>query len=308
MRIERSVLSMPGSNWRMIEKGVASDADVAIIDLEDAVAPAAKTEARQNVVRAARELDWRGKPRTFRMNALDTPYFYRDLIDIVEAAGDAIDLIVVPKVNRPEDLHVVDVLLTQIEAGQGLNRRVGLEAQIETAEGLVNCDAIARFRARLEALIFGPGDYAASVRMPSSSIGALDEWDDLYPGHRFQYVMHKILAAARAAGLRVIDGPYGNFRDPDGHRQSCLIARAMGYDGKWCIHPAQIETTNQIFSPSGEEIDWARRVIDAYDEAYRSGLGAVALDNKMIDAANIRMARNTVELARAAGLLPDDGA
>jgi citrate lyase beta subunit len=300
------VLSIPGSNWSMIQKGVASDADVALLDLEDAVAPDSKAEARSLVIRAATELDWNGKPRTFRMNALDTPYFYRDLIDIVEGSAGAIDLIIVPKVNRPEDLYVVDTLLTQIESGAGLTNRVSLEAQIETAEGLVNCESIARASDRLEALIYGPGDYSASVRMPMGSIGAMDEWDEVYPGHRYQYVMHRILAAARAAGIRVIDGPYANFRDPDGHRQSCLIARAMGYDGKWCIHPGQIGATNEMFAPSSAELEWARRVISAYEEATARGLGVVSLDNKMIDAANIRMAENTVALARAAGLLNHD--
>jgi citrate lyase beta subunit len=303
MQIERSVLSVPGSNWKMIEKGVASNADVALLDLEDAVTPEQKAEARDTVIRAVTSLNWGGKPRAFRMNALDTPYFYRDLIDIVERAGGAVDLIVVPKVNRPEDLYAVDVLLSQVEANAGTDRQVRLEAQIETAEGLANCDAIARATDRLEALIFGPGDYSASVRMPSGSIGVMDEWDAAYPGHRYQYVLHRILVAARAVGIRAIDGPFANFRDADGHRQSCMIARAMGFDGKWCIHPAQIEVTNEVFSPSRDELDWALRVVDAYRDANERGLGAVAVDNKMIDAANIRMAENTIALARAAGML-----
>jgi citrate lyase beta subunit len=304
MQIERSILSVPGSNWKMIQKGVASDADVALLDLEDAVTPDAKAAARSTVISAFTELDWGSKPRTFRMNALDTPYFYRDLIDIVEGSAGAVDLIIIPKVNRAEDVYVVDTLLTQIEAGIGLDRRIQVEAQIETAEGLVNCETIARSSERLVSLIYGPGDYSASVRMPSGSIGAMDEWDDVYPGHRYQYVMHRILAAARAAGVRAIDGPFANFRDEDGHRQSCMIARAMGYDGKWCIHPAQIALTNELFAPAVAELEWAQRVISAYEDANQRGLGAVALDNKMIDAANIRMAQNTIELARAAGMLP----
>jgi citrate lyase beta subunit len=305
MQVERSVLSVPGSNWKMIQKGVASEADVALLDLEDAVTPDMKVEARDVVVAAFTELDWGEKPRTFRMNALDTPFFYRDLIDIVEGSAGAVDLIIVPKVNRPEDVYVVDTLLTQIEAGLGMERQIKLEAQIETAEGLVNCEAIARSSNRLVSLIYGPGDYSASVRMPSGSIGAMDEWDAVYPGHRYQYVMHRILAAARTAGVRAIDGPYANFRDEEGHRQSCMIARSMGYDGKWCIHSAQISLTNELFAPSEDELEWAQRVIAAYEDANRRGLGAVALDNKMIDAANIRMARNTVDLARAAGMLPE---
>ncbi len=289
----------------MIQKAVASEADVVLLDLEDAVTPENKADARATVTRAMRELDWGAKPRTYRMNALDTPYFYRDLIDIVENSAGAVDLIIIPKVNRAEDVYVVDTLLTQIEAGLGASPAIRLEAQIESAEGLVNCDSIARSSDRLEALIYGPGDYSASVRMPSSSIGVADEWDDLYPGHRYQYAMHRILAAARAAGIRVIDGPYGDYRDADGHRRSCLIGRAMGYDGKWCIHPGQIAVTNEVFGPTEAELDWARRVIAAYEEANLEGLGAVSLDNRMIDAANIRMAENTVELARAAGMLDE---
>ncbi|TVR68465.1 MAG: CoA ester lyase [Sphaerobacteraceae bacterium] len=303
MRIQRSILSVPGSNWKMIQKGAASQADIALLDLEDAVAPDSKADARQVVIQAFTELDWGDKPRTFRMNALDTPYFYRDLIDIVEGARGTVDLIVVPKVNRPEDVYVVDTILTQIERGIGQERHIRLEAQIETAKGLINCEAIAESSDRLTSLIYGPGDYSASVQMPSTSIGVMDEWDAVYPGHRYQYVMHRILAAARAAGIRAIDGPFANFRDADGHRTSCLMARAMGYDGKWCIHPAQIEVTNELFSPSADDIDWAQRVIKAYEDANRNGLGAVELDNKMIDAANIRMAQATIDQARAAGLL-----
>jgi citrate lyase beta subunit len=305
MQIERSILSVPGSNWKMIQKGVASEADVALLDLEDAVAPDMKADARKTVISAFTELDWGTKPRTFRMNALDTPFFYRDLIEIVEGSEGSVDLIIIPKVNCAEDVYVVDTLLSQIEAGLGMSRHIRLEAQIETAAGLVNCEAIARSSDRLVSLIYGPGDYSASVRMPSGSIGAMDEWDDLYPGHRYQYIMHRILAAARAAGVRAIDGPFANFRDQEGHRQSCMIARAMGYDGKWCIHPAQIALTNELFAPSAAELEWAQRVIAAYEEANQQGLGAVALDNKMIDAANIRMAQNTVELARAAGMVSD---
>ncbi len=303
MRIQRSILSVPGSNWKMIQKGAASEADIALLDLEDAVAPASKADARQVVIQAFTELDWGGKPRTFRMNALDTPYFYRDLIEIVEGARGAVDLIIVPKVNRPEDVYVVDTMLTQIERGIGQERHIRLEAQIETAKGLINCEAIAESSDRLNSLIYGPGDYSASVQMPSTSIGVMDEWDAVYPGHRYQYVMHRILAAARAAGIRAIDGPFANFRDADGHRTSCLMARAMGYDGKWCIHPAQIEVTNELFSPSADDIAWAQRVIEAYEDANRNGLGAVELDNKMIDAANIRMAQATIDQAQAAGLL-----
>ena len=174
-RVERSVLATPASSWRMIEKAVTSAADVVFLDLEDAVAPEEKAAGRQNVIRAVRELDWGTKPRLYRVNALDTPFFYRDLIDVVEATGDRLDLVMVPKVDRPEDVYVVATLLAQIEANKGLQNRIGLELQIETAEGLLNCDRIAKVSPRIEALVFGPGDYAASVRMPLAAIGGSDE-------------------------------------------------------------------------------------------------------------------------------------
>lgn len=228
MWLERSELAVPASNWHMIEKGVVSGADVIFLDLEDSVAPEAKAPARGNVIRALTELDWGTKPRVFRMNALDTPFFYRDLIEIVESTAGQIDFILLPKVNRPEDVYVVDTLLTQIEASCGASRPIGLELLIETAEGLINCERIATASPRVEALIFGPGDYTASLRIPSVSIGTPDEWDAAYPGHRFHYPLHRILVAGRAAGMRVIDGPFADFRDADGFRAACRVARALG--------------------------------------------------------------------------------
>lgn len=304
MAVQRSMLAVPGANWRMIEKALASAADTIFLDLEDAVAPDAKATGRETVIRALRELDWGSKPRIFRMNALDTPFFYRDLIDIVEAAGDRLDRIIVPKVNRPEDVYVVDTLLTQLEAHRGIRHRIGLEVQIETAEGVINCERIATASPRIAAIVYGPGDYSASVRMPSTAIGALDAWDAAYPGHRFQYVMHRILVAGRAAGILVIDGPFADFRDPEGCRRSAMIGRTLGYDGKWCIHPGQIDIINEVFSPTEEEVAWAERVIAAYEAATAEGRGAITLDNQMIDAASIRMAQTTLDLARAAGLRP----
>jgi citrate lyase subunit beta/citryl-CoA lyase len=204
----------------------------------------------------------------------------------------------VPKIQRPEDLHVVATLLYQIELSVGLEPGgIKIEAQLESAEGLVNVDGIARATQRLTALHFGPGDYAASVRMPQRSIGTMDEWDEVYPGHRFHYAMHRIVVAARAAGLRAVDGPVADHRDEEGLRESCLVARSLGFDGKWCIHPAQIETVNDVFSPTEEEVEWARKVVQAYEEANAAGRGAISVDGQMIDAASVRMARNTLDLA-----------
>ena len=282
----------------MVEKALASEADAVFLDLEDAVAPDGKAEARKDVVRAVREFDWRGRPTLFRMNALDTRWWYRDLIEVLEEAGAALDAVIVPKVGRPEDLHAVAVLLYGLEMSGGLEPgMVKIEAQIENAEGLVNADGIAGFTDRLTTLHFGPGDFAASLRMPLRSIGAMDEWDAAYPGHRFHYAMQRIVAAARAAGLRALDGPVADYRDEERLRDSCKIARSLGFDGKWCIHPAQIRIVNQVFSPTEEEVEWAKKVVAAYEEANAAGSGAVSVEGQMVDAASIKMARNVLDVS-----------
>jgi citrate lyase beta subunit len=282
----------------MAEKALASEADAVFLDLEDAVAPDEKPGARAKIVRAISELDWRGRPALYRANALDTPYFYRDVIEVVEEAGDGIDAVMVPKVNRPEDLHVVATLLSQLELAGGLDPgKIRIEGQIESAEGLINADAIARTTERLTALHFGPGDFAASLRMPQSSIGTMDEWDEVYPGHRVHYAMQRIVVAARAAGVRAVDGPVADYRDEEGLRKSSLLARSLGFDGKWCIHPAQIGVVNEVFSPTEREVEWAKKVVGAYEEANATGSGAITFDGQMIDAASIRLARNTLGLA-----------
>jgi citrate lyase subunit beta / citryl-CoA lyase len=296
MRTPRSILAVPASNLEMAEKALASPADMVFLDLEDAVVPEEKAGAREKIVRALRELDWRSRPALYRANALDTPYFYRDLVEIVEVAGDRLDIVMIPKVQRPEDLHFVATLLFQVETAVGLETgKIKVEAQIESAGGLVNVDSIARATERLKALHFGPGDFAASLRMPLTSIGTMDEWDEAYPGHRFHYAMQRIVVAARAAGLRAVDGPVADYSDEEGLRESCLIARSLGFDGKWCIHPAQIEVVNEIFSPTEKEIEWAKKVVEAYEEASVAGSGAISVDGQMIDAASIKMARTTLD-------------
>jgi citrate lyase subunit beta / citryl-CoA lyase len=298
MRAPRSVLAVPASNLGMAEKALASPADAVFLDLEDAVAPDEKAEARGKIVQALQELDWGDRPTLYRSNALDTPYFYRDVIEVVEEAGDRLDSILIPKVQRPEDLHVAATLLYQTELSAGLEPgKIRIEGQIESARGLVSVDGIASATGRLMALHFGPGDFAASVRMPQTSIGVMDEWDEVYPGHRFHYAMQRIVVAARAADLRAVDGPVADYRDEDGLRKSCLLARSLGFDGKWCIHPAQIETVNEVFQPTEEETEWAKKVLEAYEEASAAGRGAITLDGQMIDAASIRMARNTLDQA-----------
>ena len=302
MGAARSLLAVPASNRRMVEKALASEADAVFLDLEDAVAPEKKAGARDDVVWALGELDWGGKPRLFRVNALDTRWFYRDVVEVVEAAGERLDAVLVPKVNRPEDLRAVAVLLDGIELdGELPPGKIALEAQIETAEGLTNIDAIARSTDRLGALHFGPGDFAASLGMPQTSLGTRDEWDEAYPGHRFGYVMQRMVVAARAAGLRAVDGPVADHRDEEGLRAACCLARALGFDGKWCIHPAQVPVVNEVFSPTEGEISWAEKVVEAYEAANAAGSGAVSVDGQMVDAASIRMARRTLDLGGPQG-------
>jgi citrate lyase subunit beta/citryl-CoA lyase len=287
------MLFVPATKWTMIQKAAASAADAVCVDLEDSVAASEKEASRANVVRAFQELDFGERVRMMRMNALDTPFAYRDLVDVVEAVGDRIDMVMVPKVGAPADVAFVATLLSQIEAHRGFMRPrpIAIAAQIENAAGFLYVREIAQATPRLTMLIFGAGDYAASMRMPASGIGTFDANDELYPGHRWHAVMHAIVASARANDLQCLDGPYSDYGDAPGLERACHIARAMGFDGKQCIHPSQLTTTNTIFSPSEGEAAHARRVVEAYDAAVASGRGAISLDGKMIDEASVRMAR-----------------
>lgn len=284
------MLFVPGSKPEMIEKAARSAADAVCIDLEDAVAAGEKPVARANTAKAFHEIDFGGRGRIFRMNSLDTHFAYRDLIEVVEEAGDRIDLVMLPKAKSPGDVRFVDRLLTQIEASRGFDRPIGMEVQIETASGLLYAREIARASRRIRAIVFGPADYAASMRMPMGAIGEPDENDALYPGHRWHAAMQTVVAAGRANGLRCIDGPYAGYRDPAGFERSCRIARSMGFDGKQCIHPGQLEVANAIFTPTGEEVRRAMRIIGAG----RSG-GAASLDGKLIDAATLRLAQVVID-------------
>jgi citrate lyase beta subunit len=298
MRLERTMLFVPATRWQVIEKAVASAADAVCIDLEDSVAADQKAASRSNVARAFKELNFGPRIRIFRMNDVGAAYAYRDLIEVVEAAGADLDAVMVPKVNSRDDIVFVDKLLTQIELRCGIERRIGIEAQIETAAGFLNVREIAASSSRLEALIFGPGDYAASLRMPSLGIGEFDQRDDCDLAHRWHAPMHTILAAARANNLRCIDGPYGAYEDDVGLERLCRIARAMGFDGKQCIHPRQLPIVNALFSPSEEQVAQAQAIAGVYQKALAERQGVIGLNGKMIDAANIRIAEVVLEKAR----------
>lgn len=293
----RSILSVPGGNSRMIEKAFASDADIVMLDLEDATAPDQKDIARNVVIESVNDLDWRGRPKTFRCNGLDTKWMYRDIIEVVQGTRCGVDRIVLPKVSDSSDIRAVSILLRQMELEFGRTDLVRLDVQIESAMGLVHCEEIGVCDPRVAALTFGPGDFAASAGYPLAGIGVADQWDAAYGSHRWHYPMSRISIAAHAAGVEAIDGPYAAFRDLDGLRASAMRARALGFDGKWCIHPDQIAIVHEVFTPSDDEVAHARRVLAAYQEATNAGVGAIAIGSEMIDAANLRMARRTLQFA-----------
>lgn len=297
-RLQRSELAVPGSNTSFIDKAVHSAADVVFLDLEDAVAPADKKQARRNVIEALRDIDWaaNGKTVSVRINGLDTHYMYRDVIDVMEQAGDRVHTILVPKVGVPADLYCVETLISQVEQAKGWPNKVGIEALIETALGMANVEAIASSPGRLEALHFGVADYAASNRARTVSIGGLNP---SYPGDQWHFALSRMIVACRAYGLRPIDGPFGDFADPDGYRAGARRAAALGAEGKWAIHPSQIELANEVFSPPQAEVDRAQRIIEALADAAAQGKGAAALDGKMIDAASERMAQTVIALDQA---------
>jgi citrate lyase subunit beta/citryl-CoA lyase len=292
-RLQRSELAVPGSSPAMIEKAAESAADYVFLDCEDAVAPPEKDQARRNIIAALNEIDWaaKGKTVSVRINGLDTQYMYRDVVDIMEQAGDRVHTILVPKVGLPADLYMVEALVSQIEQAKRYHTRVGLEALIETALGMANVEAIAQYGGRLEALHFGVADYAASLRARTVNIGGLNPD---YPGDQWHSALSRMAVACRAYGLRAIDGPFGDLQDPEGYKDSARRAAVLGIEGKWAIHPSQIALANEVFSPPEAEVSRARAIISALREAEAAGKGAASLNGKMIDAASERMAANVI--------------
>lgn len=297
-RLQRSELAVPGSNPSMIDKAADSDVDYIFLDLEDAVAPPEKVQARANIIEALNDIDWKAKGKTMsiRINGLDTHYMYRDVVEIVEQAGQHLDTILVPKVGVPADLYTVETMVSQIEQAMGFPHQIGLEALIETALGMANVEAIAATPGRIEALHFGVADYAASNRARTVVIGGLNPD---YPGDQWHFALSRMTVACRAYGLRAIDGPFGDFSDPDSYTLSAKRAAALGIEGKWAIHPSQVALANSVFSPPEAEITHARRVLESLREAEAEGRGAASLDGKMIDAASERMANNVLSVADA---------
>lgn len=308
-RVNRSELAVPGSKPALFEKAIRGPADVIFLDLEDAVAPDEKAQARKNIVEALNDLDWGEKTVSVRINGLDTPYCYRDLVDVVEKGGDRLDLIMIPKVGTAADIYAIDMFLTQIEAAIGRKKRIGLEMIIETALGMANINEIAAASPRNESLHFGVADYSASTRARTVNIGGpnpaysiLTDPDaqghrDVHWGDMWHYAIARMVVAARANGLRPIDGPFGNFSDDDGYMAQGARAAVLGCEGKWAIHPKQVPLANQIYTPSEADVGYARRVLQAMDEAQKGGQGAASLDGRLIDIASIRQAEALVHQA-----------
>jgi malyl-CoA/(S)-citramalyl-CoA lyase len=308
-RLNRCELAVPGSSVKLFEKAAKSAADVIFLDLEDAVAPDDKPQARKNIVQALHDIDWGRKVMSVRINGLDTHYMYRDVVEVIEGAGDKVDLVMVPKVGTAADIYAVDMLLTQIETAKGFKKRIGIEAIIETALGMQNIHEIAAASPRMESLHFGVADYAASTRARTTSIGGpnalygvLTDKDgdrprDYFWGDMWHYAISRMVVAARANGLRPIDGPFGDFSDADGYRAQANRAAILGCEGKWAIHPAQIAVANEVYTPPEAEVAKAKRILEAMKEAQAKGQGAVALDGKLIDIASIRQAEGIVKQA-----------
>jgi malyl-CoA/(S)-citramalyl-CoA lyase len=309
-RLNRSELAVPGSQPQLFEKAAKSAADVVFLDLEDAVAPDDKPQARKNVIQALRDIDWGRKTMSVRINGLDTHFMYRDVVDVMEQAGERLDLIMIPKVGTAADVYAVDMLVTQCEAATGRKKRIGFEMIIETALGMQNVHAIAAASKRNESLHFGVADYAASTRARTTNIGGANpdyavltdkvEGDDkreVHWGDMWHYAVARMVVAARANGLRPVDGPFGDFSDPEGYRAAGNRAGVLGCEGKWAIHPSQVVLANELFSPSAKDVDKARRILVAMAEAQKAGKGAVALDGRLIDLASIRQAEVLVKKA-----------
>ena len=304
MKPRRTILSVPGHVQKMHAKALNSDADVVMLDMEDSVPLDAKAAARSQIVDSLLSMDWSEKTVAARINGLDTPFGYQDILAVGEKAGHVIDTIVVPKVNHPGDIYFVSRLLDGIGMHKGHHDRIGIEASIESAQGLENVSETARASDRLRTLVFGIADYSASVgaRLVSVS-GHGEKEEEIYPGHRWHFPLSRIVMAAKSNGLMAIDAPYGNFKDKEGLERSAAMSASLGFDGKWVIHPGQIETVNAVFAPSAEDIARAEKVIAAHEEAVKQGRGAVAIDGRMVDNATIRLARQLWETARQLKLI-----
>ncbi len=304
-RLRRSELAVPANNRKMVAKAVASDADLVFLDLEDAVAPAQKVAAREDVVWALRELDWGAHPRAVRVNDAATIWAHGDTISVLEQAGDRVEVLILPKVTAPREVWFFDTLVDQLERRLGLTQRIGFEALIEEAEAIARVDEIAAASPRLEALILGFGVLSASLGV---RFGFTSDQAPPYPGDPWHYHRARMVAACRAHGIEAIDGPFGDYRDPDGFRREATWASTLGCTGKWAIHPSQIAIANEVFAPTPRDIERAQRMCRAYEEAERAGSGSAGEGGHLVDAATYRIYHQVLERARRLGLPTDAGA
>lgn len=303
-RLRRCQLAVPGSSDKMMTKAASLDVDHIFLDLEDAVAPAAKVPARAQIVQALNTLDWGASVRCVRINDLDTHYAYEDIIEVVEGAGANLDTILVPKVKSACDVRFVERLLTQIEGKLGLTRKIGIEVLIEEAEAIMRVEEIAGASERLEALVFGMGDYSASQGIDPRAVSG----DTGYPGDIWHYARYKVIVAARSFGIDAVDGPFVNFRDGDYFRTECRRAKQLGAVGKWAIHPSQVSIAQEVFSPTQDEVDKAYKAVSAYRDAQAQGLGAIQVDGQMVDVATVRLVQGVIDQAEAIGMKPSAAA
>jgi citrate lyase subunit beta/citryl-CoA lyase len=299
-RARRSELATPASSERMCEKAPSAGADLVFLDLEDACAPAAKESARKIAVVALTDLDWGRTIRAVRINGVETVWCHDDIIEIVTGARESLDVVIVPKARTARDVWWVDVLLTQLEAKLGLEKRIALEVLIEDAEGLANAVEIARASDRLEAVIFGAGDLSASLHARVD--GNFDPIGE-YPGDFWHFARAQVVTAARIARIDAIDAPYPAYQDPDGYRRSAVHGSLLGFDGKWAIHPSQVPIANEVFSPTPEELEAARQSVEEYRAAEARGVGAIGHDGRLVDAAHMRLAANVLHKAALAAEL-----
>ena len=297
-RPRRCQLSVPGSSEKMLAKAAGLAIDHVFLDLEDAVAPSAKADARGKIVKALNELDWQARTLCVRINDVETPWCHDDIIEVVTGAGAKLDTIMLTKAKRPEDVIFLHLLLDQLEAKLGLERRIGIECLIEEVEGMMLVDEIAQCSDRLECLIFGMGDYSASQQMQLGYVGA----SGTYPPDVWHYPRYKMTIACHANGIDPVDGPYANFRNPDGYTKEAERAFVLGMVGKWAIHPSQVELANAVFTPDPEQVEAARKQKAAYAEALEQGLGAINVDGVMVDAASIRIVQNLIDRADLIGM------
>ena len=304
LRSRRSNLAVPGSSPKMLDKARGLGVDQVFMDIEDAVAPIAKPEARRNIVAALNEGGYEGKVRSVRVNDWTTEWTYADVIEVVTGAGANLDCIMLPKVQSADQVVALDLLLTQLEKSLGLEvGRIGIEAQIENALGLINIDAIAQASARVETLIFGPADFMASINMKSLVVGEQPPGYDT--GDAYHYILMRILMAARAFDKQAIDGPYLAIKDLDGYRRVAGRSAALGFDGKWVLHPGQVDVANEVYSPLQADYDHSEMILDAYDyytSEQGGAKGAVMLGDEMIDEASRKMALVISAKGRAAGM------